>query len=70
MIIVIPRENPTQCYLQEMNLKYKDRRLLKVKKEKEMPSNAKHKNTAISLYLAKEITGQGVFLELKRVHNA
>lgn len=33
-----------------------------------MPSNAKHKNTAISLYLAKEITGQGVFL--KRVHNA
>ena len=52
MIIVIPRENPTQRYLQEMNLKYKDRRLLKVKKEKEMPSNAKYKNTAISVFIS------------------
>lgn len=34
MIIAIPRENPTKCCLQEMNLKYKDRELLKVKEGK------------------------------------
>lgn len=38
-----------------MNLKYKDRELFKVREGKRIPSNNKHKNIAIAIFISSKV---------------